>query len=49
MMIGTTLDVLPATMYENQKIGDGKPGTIAQKLRAMLKEDMKKGPKSTPV
>jgi 4-amino-4-deoxychorismate lyase len=39
MMIGTTLDVLPVTQYEGKKIGDGKPGFIAQTLRRLLLED----------
>jgi 4-amino-4-deoxychorismate lyase len=41
MMVGTTLDVLPVTSYEGQKIGDGKVGFVAQTLRRLLKEDMK--------
>ncbi|NUN06020.1 MAG: aminotransferase class IV, partial [Bdellovibrio sp.] len=49
MMIGTTLDVLPVTEYEGQKIGSGKQGQISAKLLAMLREDIKKGPKATPV
>ncbi len=43
MMIGTTLDVLPVTFYENQKIFDGQVGPVAKKLRAMLQEDFKLG------
>jgi branched-chain amino acid aminotransferase len=41
MMVGTTLDVLPVTSYEGQKIGDGKVGFVAQTLRRLLREDMK--------
>ncbi|HEY8272560.1 MAG TPA: aminotransferase class IV [Pseudobdellovibrionaceae bacterium] len=41
MMVGTTLDVLPVTFYEEKRIGDGKPGFIAQTLRRYLLEDMK--------
>jgi len=41
MMIGTTLDVLPVTEYEGEKIGDGKVGFISQTLRRYLHEDMK--------
>ncbi|MGZ3768664.1 MAG: aminotransferase class IV [Bdellovibrio sp.] len=47
MMIGTTLDVLPVTEYEGNKIGDGKPGAIAKKLLNLLREDMRVGPKVT--
>jgi branched-subunit amino acid aminotransferase/4-amino-4-deoxychorismate lyase len=45
LMIGTTLDVLPVTSYENQKINGGKVGPVAQKLRALLTQDLKVGPK----
>lgn len=49
MMIGTTLDVLPVCEYEGQQIGGGKQGPLAFKLLQLLREDMKKGPKTTPV
>jgi len=39
MMVGTTLDVLPVTSFEGQKIGDGKVGFVAQTLRRILRED----------
>lgn len=40
MMVGTTLDVLPVTSYEGHRIGDGRPGFVAQTLRRLLREDM---------
>lgn len=49
MMIGTTLDVLPVSEYEGQKIGTGKQGEISARLLTLLREDIKKGPKATPV
>lgn len=49
MMIGTTLDVLPVTEYEGKKIGTGKQGPVSAQLLQLLREDMKKGPKATPV
>lgn len=49
MMIGTTLDVLPVTEYEGQTVGEGKQGPIAFRLLQLLREDMKQGPKTTPV
>nr|BFD59406.1 aminotransferase class IV [Bdellovibrio sp. CKG001] len=49
MMIGTTLDVLPVVEYEGQKIGSGQQGPAAFRLLQLLREDMKKGPKTTPV
>jgi branched-chain amino acid aminotransferase len=41
MMLGTTLDVLPVTQYENKPVGDGKPGPIAQSLLKMLLKDQR--------
>nr|BFD66529.1 aminotransferase class IV [Bdellovibrio sp. HAGR004] len=49
MMIGTTLDVLPVVEYEGQKIGSGQQGPAAFRLLQLLRDDMKKGPKTTPV
>lgn len=49
MMIGTTLDVLPVVEYEGQQIGAGQQGPAAFRLLQLLREDMKKGPKTTPV
>ena len=49
MMIGTTIDVLPVTEFEGHKIGSGEQGPVSLQLLQMLREDMKKGPKSTPV
>ncbi len=43
MMIGTTLDVLPVTCYEKQKIANGEVGPISKQLRQLLLEDFKKG------
>lgn len=42
MMIGTTLDVLSVTQFEDQMIGDGKVGAISQALRNLILEDQKK-------
>ncbi len=41
MMVGTTLDVLPVTKYEDKKIGEGMPGFVAQTLRRYLIDDMR--------
>ncbi len=49
MMIGTTLDVLPVSSFEGAKIADGHQGPVAKKLLMLLREDIKKGPKATPV
>lgn len=41
MMVGTTLDVLPVTEFEGQKIGHGLVGPVAQKLNELLIQDQK--------
>ena len=43
MMIGTTLDVLPVTSYQGQKIGSGIVGEIAKQLNSLVEEDFKNG------
>lgn len=48
MMAGTTLDVLPVTEFAGQKINGGKPGEITLKLKELIDQDMKSGPKNTP-
>lgn len=49
MMIGTTLDVLPVTEYEGKPISNGKVGEVAKALLNLLREDIKTGPKATPL
>lgn len=49
MMIGTTLDVLPVTEYEGQKVGAGVQGEVAARMLKLLRADMTQGPTSTPV
>ncbi|WP_413561391.1 aminotransferase class IV [Bdellovibrio sp. HCB209] len=44
MMIGTTLDVLPVTSFEGQKIGSGVQGSVAKELNELLRENMKQAP-----
>lgn len=44
MMIGTTLDVLPVTSYEGQRIGTGQQGPVAKELNELLRESMKLAP-----
>lgn len=39
MMVGTTLDVLPVTEFEGQKIGKGEPGPLAKRLNEILLKD----------
>lgn len=48
MITGTSLNVLPVVKFEDQLIGDGRPGPVAKKLQALLLEDIKLGKKGTP-
>ena len=43
LMIGTTLDVLPVTEYEGQKIGSGEVGPFARQLFELVHQDFKSG------
>lgn len=42
-MIGTTLDVLPVTEFEGQKVSGGEAGPVARRLLSLVREDFKKG------
>ncbi len=44
MMVGTTLDVLPATQYEGKSIGSGKVGPVAKALLKLLLADQEASP-----
>ena len=39
MLIGSSIKVAPVVEWDGQKIGDGKPGPVTQKLLAMWNED----------
>ena len=43
MLIGSSIKVAPVVEWDGQKIGDGKPGTVTQKLLDMWNEDTKSG------
>lgn len=47
MITGTTLNVLPVVKYENNNIGNGKPGSIAKKLNELMLADIKQGRRGT--
>ncbi len=42
MMVGTTLEVMPVTEIEIQKISNGKVGLLARRLRQMLQQDIER-------
>lgn len=43
MITGTTLNVLPVVKFENDIIGNGKPGEMAKKLNELIVTDSEKG------
>ena len=40
MLCGTTLDILPVTVWDGRRIGDGKPGPVAGRLLELIKKDI---------
>lgn len=44
LMLGTTLDALPVTMFDGQPIGDGKVGPVLRAFINAMKEDLATGP-----
>jgi 4-amino-4-deoxychorismate lyase len=49
MLVGSSIKVAPVVAWDGQKIGDGKPGPIAQKLLAMWNEDTQAKDQLVPV
>lgn len=47
MIAGTSLNVLPAVQFEGQKIGNGRPGLLTQKILRLIQEDVETGPRRT--
>jgi 4-amino-4-deoxychorismate lyase len=45
MMIGTTLDVLPVTVYEGKPVASGLVGSVARHLRQILAPEFSRGPR----
>lgn len=41
MMIGTTIDILSVTQFEDRPLSGGRPGPVAIRLRELLLEDQK--------
>ena len=42
-MAGTTMDVLPVTRFDDQFVGDGKPGPVFKRLLDLMKVDLVNG------
>ena len=43
MLIGSSIYVAPVTQWDDQVIGDGKPGPVTKAMRELLEEDMRSG------
>ena len=41
MLTGTSLDVLPVTLWDNKKVGDGNVGPVAKRLLELMREDVR--------
>jgi len=41
LVIGTTRDILPVSVFEGKKVGKGQPGPIYKKLLKLLRDDMR--------
>jgi len=44
MLLGTSIDVLPAVYLNGRTIGEGKPGPVAKRLRQLFRDDMTRNP-----
>jgi 4-amino-4-deoxychorismate lyase len=44
MLIGSSIKVAPVVEWDGEKIGDGKPGPLANRLLAMWNEDTRSAP-----
>jgi 4-amino-4-deoxychorismate lyase len=42
-MAGTTMDIMPVTKFDDQKIGSGKPGSVYEELHKALLSDIQSG------
>ena len=43
MLIGSSIYVAPVVQWDDQVIGDGKPGPVTHAMRELLEEDMRSG------
>jgi 4-amino-4-deoxychorismate lyase len=43
VLLGSSIKVAPVVQWDDQKIGDGKPGPVARALLKLLEEDMRSG------
>jgi len=49
LQLGSSIKVAPVVQWDDQVIGDGKPGPVSQALLQLLEEDMRSGDRLIPV
>ncbi|MCC7242450.1 MAG: D-amino-acid transaminase [Acidobacteria bacterium] len=49
LLLGSSVKVAPIVAWDDQPIGDGRPGPVARALLALLEEDMRTGDRLTDV
>ena len=49
LLLGSSVKVAPIVAWDDQPIGDGRPGPVAKALLALLEEDMRTGDRLIPV
>lgn len=40
MLVGTSLDVLPVAVWDGRRVGQGRPGPVARRLLAAIRDDI---------
>jgi branched-subunit amino acid aminotransferase/4-amino-4-deoxychorismate lyase len=43
LLLGSSIKVAPIAQWDDQTIGDGKPGPVSRALLQLLEEDMRSG------
>jgi 4-amino-4-deoxychorismate lyase len=49
LLLGSSIRVAPVIQWDEQAIGDGKPGPISRALLQLLEEDMRSSDRLIPV
>jgi 4-amino-4-deoxychorismate lyase len=49
LLLGSSIKVAPVIQWDDQVIGDGKPGPVSRALLQLLEEDMRSGDRLIPV
>jgi 4-amino-4-deoxychorismate lyase len=49
LLLGSSIKVAPVIQWDDQPIGDGKPGPVSKGLLQLLEEDMRSSDRLIPV